>query len=783
MKLLKKSLIAPTIAFVLSINLLAQDPYTVETSTLKEALEIISEKSKLSYIANESLLQNKKAPSIKNVEGLEETLKILLKGSGLEAVIKHNTILIKKKTISSDSDSSSLEDVEVIASSSNITEGSDSYTIESMSTATKMNLSLRDTPQSVTVMTNQNMSDKNLSSLIDVTNNIVGLNILTEDSERFNISSRGFYVDYYQIDGMVTHLSDETQQDTIMYDRVEVVRGANGLVSGAGNPAASINLIRKHANSKEFEGSFNIKAGSWNTYRADLDVSSSLNEDGSIRGRAIISHEDKESFRDYYKKKRDVFYGVLDIDMGDHSTVSLGASYQKDDAKGATWGGIPAFFSNGVQTNFDSSTSFTPKWATMPTTTKTLFANFKHTFSNDVKFNANYSYLDAQTDPIMALYSYYSGLLANQTTGLGANIYPWMAHVTNKTHTFDMNTVIPLEISNREHEIITGLSYNNKKYYSLNTKPSNNTSVANIYNWNPNIAKFISDDNPYVTYDDDVTEISLYLAGNIALSDDLKLIVGSRLTNWDVATGKTKWLEAVNIKHKNIITPYLGLTYKFNENHSVYASYSDIFNPQDKLDKGGKKIDPAEGKNYEIGIKGEYFDKSLTSSLSLFRIEQNNLAQEDGSNVVPGTTNQAYVTADGVISKGIEFEVLGKVTKNLHASFAISHFEAKDNKGKNINSIVPRTDAMISSKYKINKLTLGATAKWKSDISHNVSSLQEGNVFTMDTLMKYQFSKDIVAQLNIDNIFNKKYFIHFPYGTQYVYGDPRKITLSLNYKF
>lgn len=780
MKFNKKMLAASSLSLVLSVNLFAQDVYTIQNKTLQEALEIISKKSNLSYIANDKLFDVKKINNIENIKSLEKALELLLKDTGLEAIINKNTIIIKEQNLQSKG--SNLGNIDIVATDNN-TEGSGSYTVDTMNTATKFNMSIKDTPQSVSVMTNQNMKDKNLLSLLDVTNNMVGLNILTEDSERFNIISRGFTVDYYQIDGVTTNLTDETQQDTIIYDRIEVVKGANGLVSGAGNPAASINLIRKHANSKEFEGSLNLQAGSWNTYRTDVDLSSGLNEDGSIRGRLIFSHEDKESFRDYYEKKRDVLYGVVDIDIEDSSTLSIGASYQKDEAKGATWGGIPAFFSNGVQTNFDSSTSFTPTWATMPTTTKTIFTNFKHVFPNDIKLNVNYSYLEAQTQPTMALYSYYSGLLADQNTGLGANIYPWLANIKNKSSSLDINTVIPFEFSNKHHEVILGLTSSTKTYHSVNSKPINNTSVANIYNWNPNIPKFISDGNPYVTYDNHVSEQSLYLAGNFSLSEDLRLISGARLTNWNINSGKTKWLDKVEIEHKNVITPYIGLTYDLNNNHSFYTSYSDIFNPQDKLDKNGDKLDPIEGKNYEIGIKGEYFNKSLTSSLSLFRIEQNNLAQADGNNVIPGTTNQAYTAAEGVTSKGIEFELLGKLTDNLESSFAVSHFEAKDNGGSDVNTLVPRTDIMISSKYTINQLTLGATAKWKSDISHDTSPLEEGNVLTVDMMTQYKFSEDIVSQLNISNLFNKQYFINFPYGTQYVYGDPRKITLSLNYKF
>lgn len=119
--------------------------------------------------------------------------------------------------------------------SDSVTEGTNSYTTKSMNTATKLNLSVRDTPQSVVVVTSEQIKDENLESIQDITNNIAGFNSPTWDSERVYITSRGFEVDYYQIDGIPTNYSGTQQQDLSMYDRVEVVKGANGLMTGAVN--------------------------------------------------------------------------------------------------------------------------------------------------------------------------------------------------------------------------------------------------------------------------------------------------------------------------------------------------------------------------------------------------------------------------------------------------------------------------------------------------------------------------------------------------------------------
>ncbi len=118
-----------------------------------------------------------------------------------------------------------------------------------MRTATKLNLSSRETPQSVTVLTSQKLEDLGVTSYQEMLNNVTGVSLNRWD-ERIYPTARGFDVDYYLLDGMPTYsISDSAANDIDLsiYDRVEVVKGANGLMTGAGNPAIGLNFVRKHA--------------------------------------------------------------------------------------------------------------------------------------------------------------------------------------------------------------------------------------------------------------------------------------------------------------------------------------------------------------------------------------------------------------------------------------------------------------------------------------------------------------------------------------------------------
>lgn len=166
------------------------------------------------------------------------------------------------------------------------------YTVGKTTAGTRMNLSLREIPQSVTVITRDRMDDQNLQSITDVLNNVTGISVAQSDSERLEFYARGFYIDNYQFDGIPAYMEQawsygDSALDVALYDRVEVVRGATGLLTGSGNPSASINLVRKHALSRDFTGTVSVGGGDFNKTRSVADVTVPLSPEGTVRARVI----------------------------------------------------------------------------------------------------------------------------------------------------------------------------------------------------------------------------------------------------------------------------------------------------------------------------------------------------------------------------------------------------------------------------------------------------------------------------------------------------------------
>jgi outer membrane receptor for ferric coprogen and ferric-rhodotorulic acid len=175
-----------------------------------------------------------------------------------------------------------------------------SYTGRSSSSATGLDLSLRETPQSVSVITQEQMDDFRLLSINDVLDNVPGITVERVETDRTYYSARGSDITNFQVDGIgipMPYGLIDGDIDTAVYDRIEVVRGANSLMSATGNPSATVNFIRKRPTA-DFNTSVNVSAGSWNNYRLESDVSGTLNEAGSLRGRAVVAKQDKDSYLD-----------------------------------------------------------------------------------------------------------------------------------------------------------------------------------------------------------------------------------------------------------------------------------------------------------------------------------------------------------------------------------------------------------------------------------------------------------------------------------------------------
>lgn len=653
---------------------------------------------------------------------------------------------------------------------------------------TRLDLTARETPQSLTVITEARLKDLDVVDYQELLRHVSGITLNKWD-ERVYPTARGFEIDYYLLDSMPSFGGfslGANDMSLLPYERVEVVKGANGLLAGAGNPAASLNFIRKRADNRKLKGDIKVSAGSYDKYTVGADISTPLNSDGSIRGRLAFTHEDSKSYMDYYDRQNDAIYAVVDADIGDNSYLSLGGFYQNLQRSGIRWGGMPAFYNDGSRTNFDKSKIFSQPWTKWDIKTQDFYADYKYYFENEATLNISYSFRKANTDTNLL---YYGGTI-DKATNLGDinGLSVYSNKREEKIHNIDAYVSFPYAIGSLKQEFVVGAMYNNYKkssdkvssYWTSKSTPAGidftNNTILNFNNLNISDPKFpyINANNP-----DKTTQKAVYLANKFQITQDLKFLAGARMSYW-------KYEVEGGVGNRNFtqeITPYLGVVYDLNDNYSVYASYTSIFKPQNYKDTNNKYLDPIEGKDYEIGIKSSYFDGALQASLGFFKIQQDGVGEMTDEYIV-GTADRAYKAVDGAESKGFEIDVMGDVNDNFSLGFGLTHFKAEDADGEKYNTKASRTTANLFAKYSIQKFRIGAGLMYKSKIytgSGATKITQDG--YTLANLMLgYKFSKHFDMQLNVDNLFDKEYYEGIGNNLM-VYGDPRMFNLSFTYSF
>ena len=482
------------------------------------------------------------------------------------------------------------------------TEGSQSYTTGSMSTATKLPLSIRETPQAVTVITRQRMDDQNMTSVNDVVKASPGL-FLSQSSGpgRQTYSARGFDIDNIMYDGLPASYQGWTmgvQPNLAMFDRVEIIRGATGLVTGAGNPSAAINMVRRRPTMTP-QVTLTGAAGSWDDYRGAVDATGALNDSGTLRGRVVGSYQDANNFRDGVESDHGLFYAIGEADLNESTTATFGFSRQEDQTN-FFWGGLP-IGTDGRHLDFSRSTNPGSDWENKDLRLDTFFGELAHTFDNDWKLQlrGSTSWLDGQFRG--SYQSRYNGSLERTV---------WQSGHDEEQKAVDLFASGPVELFGRTHEVVVGTS---KRIYDAESKGY----APYATDWPLNGEK--PDFTPDSTFDSHsvTTQDSTYLTTRLSLAEPVMLILGGRLDWYDYDDK----LGDGDYKVTRNVTRYAGLIYKLDAYHSLYASYTDIFQPQTEKDVSLKVLKPIVGENYEIGIKGEYFEGALNASLALFQID------------------------------------------------------------------------------------------------------------------------------------------------------------------
>ncbi|MFP3515530.1 TonB-dependent siderophore receptor [Pseudomonas sp. SIMBA_077] len=699
------------------------------------------------------------------------------------------------------------------------TEGTGSYTTGETAAATRMNLSLRKTPQSVSVITRQQMDDQNLESLSQVLQQTPGIIVNQESSEAFTFYSRGFKLENFQFDGVPSLSSDGGSLrdnysigDSLIYDRIEVLKGATGLVNGSGNPSGVVNLVRKRPTAN-FQGYLGAGAGSWDKYTGDVDLSGPLTDSGNIRGRMVAGTQTQRSYVDYLSGEQNIFYGVLEADLNESTLLTIGYDVQKNYDNGSTTGALPAFYQNGQTVKFDRKSNAADRWTWRNQETQRAFAELAHTFDNDWVFKGVISSRDYRSRELISGISseaiQSNGSISHGFTG--GNIDPVTGAVDNNGTATKFNTTStekgldlfargPFSLAGRMHEAVFGYSTAHTESVSKRQDGVTNGIIDDVFEWKgygdvPTNFKWWS------TFNIEARQNVGFAATILKPSDELAVILGARIVDykWDIDTINNRGGRfPASATNSSEIVPYAGITYDLGQYHTVYASYTDIFKPQAySLGPSGKPIDPLTGESYEIGIKGAYFEDRLNASLAFFELKQDNFAVLTGG-ITPSGGN-AYRAEQGVTTRGVELEMSGELFEGLQLTTGYTFSESHNAENKRVSTNQPQHLFKLATNYRLqgdwSKVTLGGNAYWQSStffkpsdedwysIDDLTAKFEQKSYALVGLIAGYDVTQDLQTTVQVNNLFDKHYYSGIGnYGTVY-WGTPRNVTLNLNYSF
>jgi len=661
-----------------------------------------------------------------------------------------------------------------------------------LSIGTGLGVGQRETPQSVSQMTSERMAAQGLLDLNSIVRNMPGVSTKVRDTERNTFSARGYSIDDIQIDGIPIpgHFNSESMTSPAPYEWVELVRGATGLLTGAGDPSASINLVRKHADSDVFSGRLSVSTGSWNYYGGGIDLNGPLNSDASVRGRLIADYAQSDSFRDVYSTDTGVIYGVVDADLTERTHLSVGLSRHRRTPEGSTWGGLPVFFADGSRTRWGRSKTTAADWAHIDSFHNSYFANWRHQFADDWTLKLDLNRFEQTSDWQVI---WWVPLPESQSTR-GYSGSPSRHGAGNLLNVVELELLGHYRLLNRSHELVLGSRYSEISQYWWGAPAiSASFDVPDFTDWNGSDIPEPQWGVSVVGQDLDIRERGYFASTRLNLTEQLKVILGGRLSDWSVQG--FSWISRIDESAEPEFTSYAGVLYDLNAQHRLYASYAEIFRPQpDSFDRHGSMLESLEGRSYELGLKSRLLNERLQSTVALFRVVQDNVAQLDNGYFVPGTDLSASHAVKGTYSQGIDLEVSGELSPGWQIYFSYIGFSAHGDED-DINTDHPRQLLKLFSSWQLSgdwhRLTLGGGLNWEASnytLTTNPATgaeekLKQSSFYLLNLMARYDFTPQLSAQLNVENLLDEVYYDQIGFYDQYAWGAPRNVRLQLNYTF
>lgn len=692
--------------------------YQIPSGPLAPALNQFAATAGIYLSSSVELTQNKSSMGLHGEYSVAGGLAELLRGTGLQAVPaggrNYNLRLLAQSQ--TDPGVRELDGVTVVAMQSLAAESASNYTVSRSSSASKLDLALKETPQSVTVFTEKLMQDMNANNVDEVLNYTPGVTVIENGvpgAGRVQYFSRGFAVNSFQIDGLMVdgaafgaqnNASNRTAigfQDAFLYERLDIIRGSTGLTSGQGDPSASLSFIRKRP-LPERKIALNLKYGSWDNKRGEFDFSTPMNESGTLRTRLVATRQDGNSYIERVKQRGDAVYGIIEFDPAPSTTISVGGTRLTRHLDGAGPHGISrvtgywdynknpsynVYNADELGRDFNNAT----QWSYRDFSYTNLFATLDHTFDNDWQFNASFNRFGAKSDR-------FYGVMGSQFYLPEYDVASYVFHrekYENRNYSYDVSLKGNFQLLGRQHDFVVGANQtrSNRTGHSFRqspgpgwpTLPDIDDPQYDYYwktgqwirpsQWNngdiglppiPESAQkafgFTDWNTPGFTGTSKKNQKGVYASLRLRPLERLQVILGGR---W--GKGEEGYAQPSSF------LPYGGLIYELTPSINVYGGYARVEKPNEPasgrpVTLEGDWLKPLKANTIEAGIKAGLFDNSLNLAATYFTMTQDNFPIQTEKWVedpdYPGNYGRAWTGVDGYRIYGVELSAAGQITPN-----------------------------------------------------------------------------------------------------------------------
>lgn len=690
-----------------------------------------------------------------------------------------------------------LPEVEVKAQKNSDTKPVKGYNAKRSTTATRTDTELVNVPQAITVITRDFMQDQSMQSIADAVRYVPGVQAAQGEGNRDQLVLRGNQTtgDLF-VDGLRDDI--QTYRDLYNTDRIEVLKGANGMIFGRGGAGGVVNRVSKKAGWDPVKD-LSVSYGSFDHRRITADYGQGLSEELAFRLNAV--YENSNSYRDGVELRR---YGVtptFTIKPDDKTEIVLSAEYFKDERIADR--GVPSFIGsdnsnlNNRPYRINDYDKFFGNAKLSPTETETVAFNaaISHAFDNgiQVKNSTRLAYYDKYYQNVFAN----SEVRSNGTLSLAA-----YRDATKRENLINQTDITyALKTGSVEHKLLGGVEINVQDTTNNRTAPTGSSTD------NGTFANTVSASSPFATpvnfnrlvrdQKSDFTVMGMYLQDQIIFNPQWQAIVGLRHDHIDTDFVNLVSNQNINTSN-NLLSPRAGLIYKPSENSSLYASYSTSYVPRAGDQLIGLTVTAASFKpekfiNKEIGVKWDV-TSNLALTAAVFKLERENVLAADPTN----TGNS--ILLNGQETTGVELGASGKVTDQWQIMGAltlqdgeITERQANANAANVINkgadlALTPTRTFSLWNKYQINDMwavALGVVSRsemYAATPTVGASTVLPGYT-RFDAAIFAKLSPQWDAQINIENLTNKDYALYAHNNNNITPGAPLNARATLNYHF